>query len=362
MREKQIPKYQQLKQEIMSWLQSGELKQNEQMPSENEIANRFQMSRQTVRITLGELEREGWLNRLQGKGTFVSTPKNKIAQEAQNVGMITTYISDYIFPHIVRGAESTLRSRGYSLLLSSTDNDKEKETDSLLMMLGQQLNGLIVEPTKSAQGNPNLHHFLALQHRGIPIVMINERYQEMNCPCVKVDDQLGGFQAVEHLIQLGHRNIAGFFKTDDLQGVNRLRGFIQAHQHYQLPLLPDAIVNFNTEEKMSKPYESALRMLRRDEKPSAFVCYNDELAIKLLDTVRQVGLTVPHDLSIVGFDDSTIATATEIKLTTLTHPKAEMGVKAVETLLSMIEGKGQIQEKDIVFKPEFVIRESTKQI
>jgi GntR family transcriptional regulator, arabinose operon transcriptional repressor len=361
MREKQIPKYQQLKQEILSWLESGELKPNQQMPSENEIASRFQMSRQTVRQTLGELETDGWLKRHQGKGTFVSAPQNKISHDTQTVGMITTHISDYIFPHIVRGAESTLRSRGYSLLLSSTDNDKEKETESLMMMLGQQLNGLIVEPTKSAQGNPNLHHFLTLQLKNIPIVMINERYQEMNCPCVKIDDENGGFQAVEHLFQLGHRNIAGFFKTDDLQGVNRLKGFMRAFQHYQLPLQPDAIVHFNTEEKMNKPYESALRMLQRDDRPSAFVCYNDELAVQLLDAVRQVGLTVPHDLSIVGFDDSTLATATEIKLTTLTHPKAEMGVKAVEALLSLIEGKGQIQEKDIVFKPKLVIRESTKQ-
>jgi GntR family transcriptional regulator of arabinose operon len=361
MRKKQIPKYQQLKQEILSWLECGELKPNEQMPSENEIANRFQMSRQTVRQTLGELEKDGWLKRLQGKGTFVSAPKNKISHDAQTVGMITTHISDYIFPHIVRGAESTLRGRGYSLLLSSTDNDKEKETESLMMMLGQQLNGLIVEPTKSAQGNPNLYHFLTLEYRNIPIVMINERYQEMNCPCVKIDDENGGFQAVEHLFQLGHRNIAGFFKTDDLQGVNRLKGFMQAHQHFQLPLPPDAIVHFNTEDKMTKPYESALRMLHRDNRPSAFVCYNDELAVQLLDAVRQVGLTVPNDLSIVGFDDSTLATATEIKLTTLTHPKAEMGVKAVEVLLSLIEGNGQIQEKDIVFKPKLVIRESTKQ-
>jgi GntR family transcriptional regulator of arabinose operon len=360
MKDKRVPKYRQLKQEVMSWLYTGQLKPDEQMPSEHEIASRFQMSRQTVRQTLGELEKEGWLYRIQGKGTFVSVPKSRTLQEVQTIGMVTTYISDYIFPHIVRGAESLLRSRGYSLLLSGTDNEKEKETESLLLMLGQPLSGLIVEPTKSAQGNPNLQHYLALQYRNIPFVMINERYPELNCPCIKVDDETGGFKAVEHLIELGHRNIAGFFKTDDLQGVNRLKGFIRAHQQYRLPLMPESVVHYATEEKRTKPCEMALAMLQRAERPTAIVCYNDELAVTLLDTVRQAGLSVPEDVSIVGFDDSSLATATQ--LTTLTHPKTEMGVRAVEVLLSMIEKKEPEAEKDVVFMPELVVRESTRKL
>lgn len=83
MEDKRVPKYQQLKQEIMAWFETGRLKRDEQMPSENEIAGQFQMSRQTVRQTLGELEQEGWLYRVQGKGTFVSAPPNRPFQQAQ---------------------------------------------------------------------------------------------------------------------------------------------------------------------------------------------------------------------------------------------------------------------------------------
>jgi GntR family transcriptional regulator of arabinose operon len=361
MKDKRLPKYQQLKQEIMSWLDSGKLKPNQQMPTENEIAGQFQMSRQTVRQTLGELEQEGWLYRLQGKGTFVSDRNNAFRQEIRTIGMITTYISDYIFPHIVRGAEGALRDRGYSLLLSSTDNDKVKEKDSLLMMLGNSLKGLIVEPTKSAQGNPNLQHFLAMQYRNIPMVMINERYPEMNCPCVKVDDEAGGFKLTEYLIQMGHTNIAGFFKTDDLQGVNRLKGFMKAYQHYGIPMLPDFVVRYTTEEKTTKPFEAVLEMLGLKDRPTAIVCYNDELAVNILEAVRRVGLTIPGDLSVVGFDDSTLATATEVKLTTLKHPKTDMGIKAVEVLLSMIESKTALAE-DVIFSPEIVIRDSARKL
>jgi GntR family transcriptional regulator of arabinose operon len=364
MKEKQQPKYLQLKQEILSWFHTGRLKPNDQMPSENEIADQFQMSRQTVRQTFGELEQEGWLFRVQGKGTFVSNPQEKKAQAVQMIGVLTTYISDYIFPHIVRGAESALRDKGYRLLLSSTDNDKEKEKECLTMMMSQPLSGLIIEPTKSAEGNPNLSYYLSLDYQKIPYIMINERYPEMDCPFIKVDDEAGGFLAAQHLIQLGHRKIAGFFKTDDLQGVNRLKGFIRAHHQYQIPLLPEMVIDYITEEKQTKPLENAAILLSQQvDRPTGFVCYNDDLAIKLLEVIRRLGMNVPEDLSMVGFDDSSLATATEVKLTTLTHPKTEMGIAAANLLIDMIENK--TTERDAiqrVFSPELVIRASTKEL
>jgi GntR family transcriptional regulator of arabinose operon len=365
MKEKQLPKYRQLKQEILSWILSGRLKLNEQIPTENEIAEQFQMSRQTVRQSLGELEQEGWLYRIQGKGTFVSSPlMQKGSSELQTIGVLTTYISDYIFPHIVRGAEAALRDKGYRLLLSSTDNDKQKERESLNIMMSQPLSGLIIEPTKSAEGNPNLFYYLSLDYQQIPYIMINERYPEMDCPYIKVDDESGGFQATEHLIQLGHRKIAGFFKMDDLQGVNRLKGFIRAHHQYQVPLLPEMVTHYTTEEKLVKPYDTALSMLgQTEERPTAFICYNDELAIQLLEVIRLSGLNVPRDISLVGFDDSSLATATEVKLTTLTHPKIEMGIQAAQLLIARIENKLDVQPlENKIYKPELIIRESTSKI
>ncbi|MGG1550812.1 GntR family transcriptional regulator [Paenibacillus ferrarius] len=363
MSEKQLPKYMQLKQEILTWLQKGKLKPGDQMPSENEIAEQYMMSRQTVRQTFGELEKDGWLYRMQGKGTFVSMPQqSEKGRDVQTIGIITTYISDYIFPIIVRGAEAALRERGYRLLLSSTDNDKARERDSLEMMLSEPLSGLIIEPTKSAEGNPNLSYYLSLDYQEIPYLMINERYSGLQCPVMMIDDEEGGFLAAQHLIELGHRQIAGFFKIDDLQGMNRLKGFVRAHQQYEIPLLPENVVHYTTEQKWQKPFAAATEMLRREQaRPTAFVCYNDELAVHLLEAVRSMGLQVPADVSMVGFDDSSLATATEVKLTTLSHPKAELGREAAELLISMIEQpKGDQPKQGKLYKPELVVRESTR--
>jgi len=363
MKERNVPKYLQLKREILSWIHSGELQPNDKIPTENDIAKLFQVSRHTVRQTLGELEKEGWLNKVQGRGTFVSKPESSKRTELKIIGILTTYISDYIFPHIVRGAEETLRQKGYRLLLSSTDNNKNKERESLEMLITQPLSGLIIEPTKSAQGNPHLEYYLTLNNLNIPFLMINERYSEMSCPTIKVDDEEGGYVATEHLLHLGHKKIIGFFKSDDLQGVNRLKGFIRAHQNNRIPLDPNAVVTYATEEKDSKPMEKALQSLEIEEyRPTAFICYNDELAINLLEVIRQKGLSVPDDISIVSFDDSPLAVATEVKLTTLSHPKVEMGRKAAEILLEMIEGKSMEPNEDVIYKPELVVRTSTKKI
>ncbi|WP_446663312.1 substrate-binding domain-containing protein [Geobacillus sp. CCR] len=364
MKEKTLPKYLQLKQEILSWIISGQMKPDEKIPTEHEIANQFQLSRHTVRQALGELEKEGWLYKIQGSGTFVSRPKPKEQVDTKTIGIVTTYISDYIFPHIVRGAEETLREKGYRLLLASTNNDKQREKEQLEEMIREPLSGLIIEPTKSAQGNPNLGYYLSLNNLHIPYVMINARYLEVSCPCVKMDDEQGGFLLTDHLIRLGHRRIAGFFKTDDLQGVDRLRGFIRAHQQHEVPVATEYLLSYATEEKWTKPSEMAREFLQRskEERPTAFVCYNDELAILLLEVIRQQGLSVPDDISIVGFDDSTFATATEVKLTTIRHPKTEMGIQAAEMLIQMIEQRSVDKMGDIIYRPELIVRNSTKEI
>lgn len=358
MNNRKIPKYLQLKNELLTWLESGKLSPGKQFPSENEIAEQFGLSRQTVRQTFGELEKDGWLERIQGKGTFARDPRRFEGEQVKTIGIITTYISDYIFPHIVRGAEAELRSRGYRLLLSSTDNNKEKERDSLQLMMSQPLSGLIIEPTKSAEGNPNLGFFLGLQEKAIPYLMINEKYRELECTCLKVNDEAGGYKAVEHLLRNGHRSVAGFFKSDDLQGVNRLKGFLSAHRDHGITVASNRVITYTTEQKSDIPYREAVKMLSasKEERPTAFVCYNDQLAVVLMEAAIRCGIRIPEDLSIVGFDDSSLAVALGTKLTTLTHPKTLMGEIAARQLIGMIE-QGNVYE-DTVFEPELIERGS----
>lgn len=364
MKEQSIPKYIQAKEAILSWILTGKFVTHEKLPSENEIVKQFAMSRQTIRQALGELEQEGWLYKEQGKGTFVaqqSTNHTRSSHNGMTIGLITTYISDYIFPTIVRGVEASVREEGARLILASTDNEKNKEKQSLESMLREQLTGLIIEPTKSAAGNPNFSYFLALDSLQIPYVMLNERYSEVDAPCLRMDDELGGYLAAEHLLELGHTRIAGFFKTDDFQGIKRMKGFVRAFKERGLPLKSDHILRYSTEQKDSLPLEILTELLSAslEDRPTALVCYNDELAVRLLDVIRQFELQIPTDLSMIGFDDSNLAIATEVKLTTLTHPKTKMGHDAVSMLLNMVKHGTNMKIEDKVYEPELIVREST---
>lgn len=354
-----------VKENIMEWIASGKVKPGEKIYSENELVKMFGVSRHTVRQAVGDLVHEGWLYREQGAGTFCSFKKEEIeptvlpAQtNGKNIGVITTYISDYIFPSIIRGIESYLTTKGYSLTLACTDNDIEKEKQCLQTMLSRNIDGLIVEPSKSSIYNPNIHYYLELEQHNIPYLMINQYYPQLSPPHIVVNDEHGGYIATEHLIKLGHRKIIGLFKSDDLQGVNRMQGFIRAIREHEIPFFPDMVISYTTEDMNDIVRNHLNKFYLSDDKPTAIVCYNDQLALMVVDVLRNFQISVPDDVSIVGYDDSFLAEAFEVKLTSVAHPKMNMGIEAAKRIVAAVEGKDN-NPQSITYEPELVIRNST---
>jgi GntR family transcriptional regulator of arabinose operon len=336
---------------------------NQKIHSENELMKEFKVSRHTVRAAIGELVNEGWLYREQGAGTFCaerSKSKTASTNKIKTIAIITTFISNYIFPSIIQGAESILREKGYQVMLYNTNNNLENEKKILETVLSQSVDGIIIEPTKSAFSNPNIQYFFTLERNKIPYIMINAFYDELEPICLVMDDEKGGYIQTEHLIENGHENIVGFFKTDDVQGVKRMKGYIKAHRHYEIPINPSNIINYKSEEKHTKPIEKLKEVLTKNEKPTALVCYNDELALILLDTLRELQLHIPNDISIVGYDDSFLAVASEVKLTSIKHPKFEMGARAAKMIVDLVTGKQSTQKlHSVIYEPELIIRHST---
>jgi len=357
----QEAKYKIVKKEIMDWILGGKVKPGEKISSEHDLSKFFSVSRQTIRQAIGELVNEGWLYREQGAGTFCSDPqKDNPRENGKSIGVITTYISDYIFPSILSGIESYLTSHGYSMIFASTNNDLEREKQCLQMMMSKQIDGLIVEPTKSGSHNPNINYYLNMEQNHIPYLMINQFYLELNPPHIILDDEKGGFLATEHLIHLGHKKIVGLFKSDDMQGVNRMRGFIRAIRENALFFYPEMIITYTTEDKDIKPGESLKKLFESPlTRPTAIVCYNDEMALKILHVIRELGLKVPEDFSIVGYDNSHLAEASEVQLTTINHPKEKMGLEAAQWLVDTIEGNQEKIAQSIIYEPELIIRKST---
>ncbi|WP_032732868.1 arabinose utilization transcriptional regulator AraR [Bacillus subtilis] len=359
-----LPKYAQVKEEISSWINQGKILPDQKIPTENELMQQFGVGRHTIRKAIGDLVSQGLLYSVQGGGTFVASRSAKSALHSnKTIGVLTTYISDYIFPSIIRGIESYLSEQGYSMLLTSTNNNPDNERRGLENLLSQHIDGLIVEPTKSALQTPNIGYYLNLEKNGIPFAMINASYAELAAPSFTLDDVKGGMMAAEHLLSLGHTHMMGIFKADDTQGVKRMNGFIQAHRERELFPSPDMIVTFTTEEKESKLLEKVKATLEKNSKhmPTAILCYNDEIALKVIDMLREMDLKVPEDMSIVGYDDSHFAQISEVKLTSVKHPKSVLGKAAAKYVIDCLEHKKPKQE-DVIFEPELIIRQSARKL
>ncbi|MBO1005143.1 GntR family transcriptional regulator [Pseudogracilibacillus auburnensis] len=366
-----LPKYMIVIDQIKEWIENGEIKPGEKIYSENQMTKMFNVSRHTIREAVGQLVHEGLLYREQGAGTFCSTPpkqtpvsddnqSNEI--QGKNIGIITTYISDYIFPAIIRGMEAYLTTKGYSLIISSTDNDVEKEKQCLEAMLSRNVDGLIIEPTKSSGYNPNIHYYLELEQKSIPYLMINQFYSELHPPYIMLDDEKGGFIATDFLIREGHEKVMGIFKTDDLQGIYRMKGFIRAFREHDIPFFNEMILDYTTENMESIIKDKIDAAFSQPDKiPTGIVCYNDTVALMVIDMLREKEVRVPEDVSIIGYDDSYLAEASEVKLTTVAHPKMQMGIDAAEWIVSAIENKDH-ERKSILYEPELVVRHSTKKL
>jgi GntR family transcriptional regulator of arabinose operon len=348
-------KYEQLADELREKIRLGTYKEGTTIPTEATLQEEYHLSRHTVRQAIALLVNEGYLRKERGSGTYVSKPENLPQRSHKTIGIIMTYLSDYIFPSIMRGVEQTLREQGYSLLLGSTNNDHQQERACLQQMMDQGVDGLIVEPTKSSQYNPNLAYYMTLKEAGIPLVMINAYYEELDLPHICVNDTRSGYLATNYLLAQQHEHLMLITKIDDLQGKYRMKGFVKALEQGKKTFAVEDILTYTTETKEAV-IAQALARLNQSNEITGIVCYNDEIAHRLIQQLEAEGKRVPEDVSVVGNDDSPLSTLSTPAITTLTHPKEAMGMLAAQWVTS-----GVPAEETFYYEPELIIRDSVKQ-
>ncbi|MGG1397389.1 GntR family transcriptional regulator [Bacillus salipaludis] len=357
-------KYQIIIDEIKSKILSGDYKLDEKIPTESDLQETYNVSRHTVRKAILELANEGFLRSEKGSGTYVSNKyQSKSGGNSTNktIGVITTYISDYIFPSIIRGIERRLKEDNYSLLLASTNNDVEQEKKALEMMLSYGVDGLIIEPTKSNLYNPNIAYYLSFKEQDVPFIMINAYYEELEVPFLCLDDVQSSYLATKELISMGHTQIGLISKTDDLQGKFRMKGYIKALGEAKLRFQPEQVLSYTTETKPDLSNNLKKFLIENRDVLTAMVCYNDEVGLEVANVCRQLDISVPEKLSIIGQDNSYIAKNANIKLTTLTHPQEQMGRDAADWVIKKLQGKKDLPNENY-YQPELVEGETVKEL
>lgn len=335
-----VAKYEEIMRWVKNKLEDGTIKAGDRIESEYQLCSRFSVSRQTVRHAISVLENEGIVERRRGSGTYIKSSVNIEEKEhkTMQVAVMTTYVQEYIFSSIIEEIERELSRAGYGMQISFTNNTIEKERFILKNILEKNMvDGLIAETTKSGLPNPNLDIYRKIMQKGIPVIFINSHYKELDAPHVSLNDKMAGKMVTEHLIRCGHRNIAGIFKADDGQGHDRYAGYVEALMEADIRIKSKNVIWIDTEEVRDLKNDASM-ILRRIKDCTACVCYNDDVASKVVGICLEEGIRIPDDMSIIGIDDSDLATYCEIPLTSAKNPTSDLGKIVALEMLELMNG------------------------
>ena len=356
------PKYLQVADTLRREIAEGVFRDGQTLMTEEELRLRFNVSRQTVRQAIALLEDDGLVDRRRGSGTYVRHGPRR-HQGTLHVGVVTTYITDYIFPAIVQGIEAVMSEHDVLISLSATYNNSGTERSILERMMDGQVDGLIIEGSRTATDTPNEDLYRRLAERNIPVLFMNSYYPGLKgLPHVVMDDFEGGRIAARELLDRGYTRPAGVFKTDDLQGQERAAGFLDELRRRGVKLPEGNLLEFGTGERMNLfelPQGEAFLQRLIHRKADCVVCYNDIFAVTLMTMLQERGLVLPQDLGVIGFDNATLASLARPGLTTLGHPQEAFGALVAEKILRMIDGE---KERSVNMAWTLVERESLPRV
>lgn len=263
------------------------------------------------------------------------------------IGLIVTTLQDSFLDEVVKEVTDVLKAHGYYLALSVSSGMEDEEH---YLIQEDRVDGLIIlSPVNEGP------YVVELKKRKIPFVMVDNQKDIPSVSNVIVDNFKGGYDATKHLIELGHKKIAhlggpAFF----LSAIEREKGYLQALQ--EAGLEPFAVEQ--GEFTIKQGYKIARKWMEADSLPTAVFAGDDNLAIGFMNALSEVGIRVPQDVSVVGYDDQIFASALKPYLTTVRQPSAQIGKTAVDILLKQIDGNLK-RSMTVKFDPELIVREST---
>ena len=257
-----------------------------------------------------------------------------VTKRSYTIGLIIPTITNPVFSESTRGVQDFANANGYQVILGNSDYEYEKEGALIEVFRERQVDGLLITTT-----NLKGEILKNLLDDKFPFLLLYSTVRKGPMPSVGVDNFLGGYLATKHLIQLKHRRIgmlAGEFRFSD-RSFHRWHGYKKCLQDHQIAYDPELLIH--TRYNPVSGREGLKRFFSNGKPPTAVFCSNDLLAVGAIEGARQLGLGIPQDISIIGFDDMQIASFISPNLTTIRQPTYEMGKQGVEALIDIIGGK-----------------------
>jgi GntR family transcriptional regulator of arabinose operon len=338
----------------------GRLPPGSRLPTEQALTQEHQISRNTVRQAMSALVHEGLLERVQGRGTFVSeslVQSSSVRVAEKRLGVVLSQTGDQLNMEILIGIEQAAKSRGYQVSFSYSEESPAQQARDIERLHADRVAGLIVFPVSNEENDPAIAQVYA---SGIPVVLVDRYLPRLATDFVVADNFNGGYRATEHLLILGHTRIgfvhlsAANLRTTSVQ--DRWAGYRAALRDHGLPYDETLVCAYsaNSGSPSDHPY---VAFLSRQDRPSAVFVVTDQQVPALFQAARRCGLSVPEDLAVVGFDDLNFAAHLNPPLTTVSQPRIDIGLRAGHLLMNRVEGS-TLPPQQVVLPTSLVMRES----
>lgn len=281
--------------------------------------------------------------------------------DRRSIGLLIKEIDNPYYSEIVAGIRGYGRERGYAVVVASSEGEAEAEQETTELLRRQGVAGLVVTPVMDS--DTDLSHLFELNRRNFPFVLL-EQIQGLRASLVDIDNVEASRAAVDFLIQQGHKRIVHFAGPSySMHSEERIGGVRRAFSGSSLVFPDEAIIEAGAH--LEDGYRAGLGYFRdrtEADRPTAVTCYNDLVALGLIRALKELGLSVPEDVSVVGFDDLSILSYMGIPLTTVHVPKVEMGERATEMLIRRIESREALPAERVFFEGKLVERASTRPV
>lgn len=271
------------------------------------------------------------------------------------LGVVVPEIAHKFFSSAIAGIQEVVLDKGYNVLICQSNESAEREKQVVSELVSTYVDGIIMS---LAHDSTNLAHVKAAQESGIPVVLFDRTSKELNCSKVVIDHQKAAYYAVKHLIEQGCKRIAHLSGARTLNiSQARIRGYLQAIRKFKLQE-DDALIIENGYNTARTP-ELIRELFSRELVPDGISCFNDDVAVVVVRTLKQLGVRVPQDVKVIGFNNEPVCEIVEPELSTVDHPSRKMGEEAARLFLRQIDNMAVEYVRTIKLETELVVREST---
>lgn len=314
----------------------------------NGKAKEFRISQETVELVLSYVKKIGYSPNLIAKGLRAS--------KTFTIGLIIPDISNPFFAIMARNIEKAASKENYSILLADSQDDEEREQEQLRNMISRKVDGIIAAPVGASS-----NHFLEIKKQGIPLVFVDRYFNDIDIPYVSSDNYLGAFEATKYLVSNRHQKIVLIKGNEATEPAKeRRRGYMDALVQEGIEIDEISIVG-SDEFSIENGYQSTRKILSAAKNHTAIFALSNLIGLGVLKAVKEAGLKIPGNISLIIFDDQPYAPFLDPPITTVKQESEKIGILAMDHIMAKIDNE-KIKLKSKLIPTSLIRRDSVMKL